>query len=225
MSQERRISFTNGEGLSLAAALVTPRDQEPLAYALFAHCFTCGKNNAAAARISRALAAQGIAVLRFDFTGLGNSEGDFGNAGFSSNLTDLVAAADFMRAEYAAPVLMIGHSLGGTAVLAAAEKVPECRALVTIGSPAVPEHVLKSIQQRGPETDGSIPVAIGGREFSVSGSFLDDFKQDVVSERLAKLKRALLVFHAPFDDVVSICLLYTSPSPRDLSTSRMPSSA
>ena len=204
MSQERRISFTNGEGLSLAAALVTPRDQEPLAYALFAHCFTCGKNNAAAARISRALAAQGIAVLRFDFTGLGNSEGDFGNAGFSSNLTDLVAAADFMRAEYAAPVLMIGHSLGGTAVLAAAEKVPECRALVTIGSPAVPEHVLKSIQQRGPETDGSIPVAIGGREFSVSGSFLDDFKQDVVSERLAKLKRALLVFHAPFDDVVSI---------------------
>ena len=201
---QQRINFTNKEGLSLAAALVMPRDTPPVAYALFAHCFTCGKNNAAAARISRALASRGIAVLRFDFTGLGSSEGDFGNAGFSSNLTDLVAAADFMRAEYSAPMLMIGHSLGGTAVLAAAEQVPECRALVTIGSPAVPEHVLKTIQQRGPEAGGSIPVAIGGREFSVSNSFLADFKQDVVSERLAKLKRALLVFHAPFDNVVPI---------------------
>ena len=206
LTKEERIEFNNADGLKLAAALIRPTGSAPRAYALFAHCFTCGKNSSAAARISRTLAERGVAVLRFDFTGLGNSEGEFGNSGFSSNLRDLVAAADFMREEFAAPVLMIGHSLGGTAVLAAAIQVAECRGVVTIGSPSTPVHVLKSIKLQGQQSaqEGRIPATIGGREFHVSQSFLDDFKQNPVSDRIQKLKRALLVFHAPFDEVVSI---------------------
>jgi len=206
LTQEDRVEFRNSAGLLLAAALVRPTGSEPHAYALFAHCFTCGKNSSAAARISRTLAEQGIAVLRFDFTGLGNSEGEFGNAGFSSNIEDLVAAADFLREKFAPPRLMVGHSLGGTAVLAAAERVPECRGVVSIGSPSTPAHVLRNIRLQD-DTQGSsqrIPVTIAGRQFDISPGFVDDFKQDPVSARIKRLKRALLVFHAPFDEIVSI---------------------
>ena len=205
---QQKIEFPNADGLMLAAALTSPTGEPPRAYALFAHCFTCGKNSSAAARIARALAERGVAVLRFDFTGLGNSEGEFGNAGFSSNVRDLVSAAEFLSDNYDSPALLIGHSLGGTAVLAAAEHIPDCRAVVTIGSPATPAHVLKTIQvqpansQRG--EDSQIPVSIGGRDFSISQSFIEDLQNDSVSARVARLGRALLVFHAPFDEVVPI---------------------
>lgn len=206
--KEQRIEFANPDGDMLAAALVSPAGSVPRAYALFAHCFTCGKNSSAAARIGRALAEHGVAVLRFDFTGLGNSQGEFGNAGFAGNVRDLVAAADFMREKYAAPALLIGHSLGGTAVLAAAEQIAECRGLVTIGSPATPAHVLQSIRVHQPtqshDAENHIPVSIGGREFSISPAFIEDLKRDPVSARIQRLRRALLVFHAPFDGVVSV---------------------
>lgn len=137
MPTRQRITFTNHSGEQLAAALELP-DRSPRAYALFAHCFTCGKDIAAATRISRTLAANGIAVLRFDFTGLGSSEGDFANTNFSSNISDLLAAAEYLRRKHAAPELLIGHSLGGTAVLAAAQEIPESKAVVTIGAPYPP---------------------------------------------------------------------------------------
>ena len=142
MPARQRITFTNQAGVELAAALELP-DRTPRAYALFAHCFTCGKDIAAATRISRTLASNGFAVLRFDFTGLGGSDGDFANTNFSSNISDLIAATEYLRREHAAPEILIGHSLGGTAVLAAAEKIPESKAVVTIGAPATPDHVLK----------------------------------------------------------------------------------
>src|SRR5499427_10999175 len=136
-----RFDFPNARGQTLAALLHRPAG-EPAAFALFAHCFTCGKDNLAAKRIAEALAERGIAVLRFDFTGLGGSEGDFANTNFSSNVDDLVAAADFLRREHRAPALLVGHSLGGTAVLAAASRIPEAVAVATLGSPFDPEHVL-----------------------------------------------------------------------------------
>jgi len=137
-----RVEFLS-DGVKLAGALELP-DEDPRYYALFAHCFTCGKDVAAATRIARALTAQGIAVLRFDFTGLGNSDGDFANTNFSSNVQDLLAAVAFLRAEYEAPQLLIGHSLGGAAVLAMAAQVPEAKAVATIGAPHRAEHVAKN---------------------------------------------------------------------------------
>src|SRR5580704_10418690 len=135
-----RFQFTGSEGQQLAAALDTPQG-EIRAYALFAHCFTCGKDGLAAKRIAVALSTKGIAVLRFDFTGLGSSEGDFANSTFSSNVTDLVRAADHLRKTFKAPALLIGHSLGGAAVLAAAHEIPDAKAVVTIAAPSDPAHV------------------------------------------------------------------------------------
>jgi alpha-beta hydrolase superfamily lysophospholipase len=197
--------FRNSNGLRLSAVLDRPSD-EPAAYALFAHCFTCGKNNRAASRIGRVLAARSIAVMRFDFTGIGASEGEFANAGFSANVADLVAAADHLRRTHRAPAMLIGHSLGGAAVLAAADQVPEARAVVSIAAPADPAHAnnlwkdhLSEIRERG-----QAEVILGGRSFLVRRELLDDLSGQRLAEHITRLQRALLIFHAPGDDVVGI---------------------
>jgi uncharacterized OsmC-like protein/pimeloyl-ACP methyl ester carboxylesterase len=200
-----RFDFPNGAGELLAARLERP-SQEPIAYALFAHCFTCGKDSLAARRISEALTARGIAVLRFDFTGLGSSEGDFANTHFSSNVGDLVAAADHLRTTRRAPALLIGHSLGGAAVLAAAASVPEVRAVVTIAAPSDPGHVTGLFRDRV-ETirkEGEGAVEIGGRPFRIRREFLDDVAEQRLLARVKDLRKALLVFHSPVDAIVGI---------------------
>jgi putative redox protein len=200
-----RFDFTNAQGQRLAALLDTPA-QEPRAYALFAHCFTCGKDVQAAKRIAEGLTAVGIAVLRFDFTGLGSSEGEFANTTFSSNVTDLVAAADQLRRVKRAPAILIGHSLGGAAVLAAAAAVPEARAVVTIAAPSDPAHVTGLFKDRLAEIGerGEVDVTLAGRPFRIRRAFLDDVAQQSLTARIAELRKALLVFHSPTDDIVGI---------------------
>src|ERR1700689_22504 len=173
-----RFQFTGEGGHQLAAALDLP-EREPVAYALFAHCFTCGKDVLAARRIAVALSAKGIAVLRFDFTGLGSSEGDFANSTFTSNVADLVRAADHLRKTFKAPALLIGHSLGGAAVLAAAHQIPDAKAVVTIGAPSDPTHVTgqfaDSIEKIS--KDGEAEVSLAGRPFTIRRAFLDDIAE------------------------------------------------
>lgn len=200
-----RFEFPGAHGQKLAARLEAPRG--PIrAYALFAHCFTCGMNNLAAGRITKGLAAQGIATVRFDFTGLGSSEGDFGNTGFTSNVEDLVAAAAHMSQTLAAPKLLVGHSLGGAAVLAAAEHIPSVRAITTIGAPHDPSHVLHQFEEHLPEIErnGYADVQLVGRPFRISHGFVRDIAARQLDERIGALKRALLVIHAPRDATVSI---------------------
>lgn len=198
-----KITFMSGEH-QLSGLLEMPRSDIKF-YALFAHCFTCGKDIAAASRISRALTAAGVAVLRFDFTGLGNSDGDFENTNFSSNVKDLVAAADFLREHYHAPKLLIGHSLGGAAVLSAAEKVPESSGVVTIGAPSSASHVahIFESQLQDIQSKGIAKVNLAGRIFTIKKQFLDDINS-TNNMRVTKLKKALLVMHSPIDETVSI---------------------
>ena len=200
-----RFQFASTEGHKLAAALDLP-DRKPLAYALFAHCFTCGKDVLAAKRIAVALATRGIAVLRFDFTGLGSSEGDFANSTFSSNVTDLVRAADHLRESRNAPALLIGHSLGGAAILAAAASIPEAKAVVTIAAPSDPAHVTGLFSDRIEDNckAGKAEVSLAGRPFTIKREFLDDIAEQGLTTRLANLHKALLVMHAPTDDMVGI---------------------
>jgi uncharacterized OsmC-like protein/pimeloyl-ACP methyl ester carboxylesterase len=201
----RPVSFPGAFGTALAARLDAPVGA-PLAYAIFAHCFTCSKETKAAATISAALAEQGLAVLRFDFTGLGGSEGDFANTNFSSNVDDLIAAADFLRREHRAPALLVGHSLGGTAVLAAAARIPEALAVATLGSPFDPEHVLQLIKDSVDEIDkaGHARVDIAGRDFRIRKQFLDDVRAQKIGGAVAQLGKALMVMHSPRDTIVSI---------------------
>src|SRR6059058_3461730 len=198
-----RFQFPGAEGHQLAAALELP-DQAPVAYALFAHCFTCGKDTLAAKRISVALAAKGIAVLRFDFTGLGSSEGDFANSTFSSNVADLVRAADHLRSVRKAPSILIGHSLGGAAILAAAGQIPEAKAVVTIGAPSDPAHVTGLFKERIEDIrkHGQVEVSLAGRPFQISREFLDDIAEHSLMAHVDNLHKALLVMHAPTDDTV-----------------------
>jgi uncharacterized OsmC-like protein/pimeloyl-ACP methyl ester carboxylesterase len=205
MPSTQRIEFDNHAGVPLAAALALP-DRAPRAWALFAHCFTCGKSNAAASRIARTMAAGGWAVMRFDFTGLGGSGGDFANSGFTANVDDLVAAADYLRAQHQPPSLLIGHSLGGTAALAAAARIKEVRAVATIGAPATPAHVIRHFQQAVAqiERDGSAEVDIAGRTFRIARRFLEDTRDADVLAGLGSLRRALLILHSPVDEIVSI---------------------
>jgi uncharacterized OsmC-like protein/alpha-beta hydrolase superfamily lysophospholipase len=200
-----RFDFRNAEGLELAALLDRPEGPHR-AVALFAHCFTCGKNNRAARRIADGLKRQGIAVLRFDFTGLGASEGEFANTTFSSNVDDLVAAADHLRQTLAAPAILIGHSLGGAAVLAAAHRIPEARAVVTINAPSDPAHVAGLFREHVADIKerGEVEVTLAGRPFRVRRAFLDDVAEQRLTEHIATLHKALLVFHAPTDDTVGI---------------------
>jgi putative redox protein len=204
--KRERLEFTNEDGVTLSGILDLPADEEPDAYAIFAHCFTCSKNFKAPAYVSRALAARGVAVLRFDFTGLGESEGDFADTTFSSNVDDLVAAARFLEHEYDAPRMLIGHSLGGAAVLQAAAKIESVRAVATINAPAEPSHVQRAFEGRLDEleADGEIEVSIGGRPFTISKQFVDDLDRTRMRETIENLDRALLVLHAPLDDVVGV---------------------
>lgn len=200
-----RIEFPGSAGQQLAARLDRPAGA-PRAYALFAHCFTCSKDSLAAARIGQALAAQGIAVLRFDFTGLGNSTGDFSNTNFSSNIDDLLAAADFLRRQYAAPSLLVGHSLGGAAILAAAGRVPEAVAVATLCAPFQAQHI-RQLLGTGIgtiEADGEAEVVLGGRTFRIRKQFLDDIDGHNSRDAIAHLRKALLIFHSPLDAVVDI---------------------
>lgn len=201
-----KIQFSNAHGQRLAALLNLPVDDEPIAYALFAHCFTCSKDFKAVNIISRALSAEGIAVLRFDFTGLGESEGDFGDTNFSSNVEDLEAAAEFMVETMEAPTILIGHSLGGAAVLKAAARIASARAVVTIAAPSSPRHVLRAIGGRlaDIERHGEAEVTIAGRTFRIKKQFLDDLAEDSMRDSIAHLSKALLVFHSPIDNVVGI---------------------
>jgi putative redox protein len=201
-----RFQFAGADGQQLAAALDTP-DGPIRAYALFAHCFTCGKDVLAAKRIAVALASSsGIAVLRFDFTGLGSSEGDFANSTFSSNLADLVRAADHLRETRKAPTILIGHSLGGAAMLAAAAQIPESKAVVTIAAPSDPSHVtglfaphIEEIQRHG-----KAEVSLAGRPFTIKREFLDDIAEHGLMAHVSGLRKALLIMHAPTDDTVGI---------------------
>ena len=200
-----RFDFPNARGETLAALLNLP-DGEPAATALFAHCFTCGKDNLAASRIAERLTGAGIAVLRFDFTGLGSSAGEFANTHFSSNIGDLVAAANRLRTVGRAPGILIGHSLGGAAMLAAAHDIPEARAVVTIAAPYDPSHVLNLFKDRLDElkAQGEIEVTLAGRNIRVRREFLDDIAQHTLRDRIVGLRKALLVFHAPTDRLVGI---------------------
>src|SRR5467141_4633988 len=200
-----RFQFTGVGGHQLAAALDMP-EREPLAYALFAHCFTCGKDVLAAKRIAVALAAEGIAVLRFDFTGLGSSEGDFANSTFSSNVADLVRAADHLRETRKSPAILIGHSLGGAAILAAAGQIPDARAVVTIAAPSDPAHVTGLFKDRIEDIrkHGKVEVSLAGRPFHISSEFLDDIAEHGLMAHVAKLHKALLIMHSPTDDTVGI---------------------
>jgi uncharacterized OsmC-like protein/fermentation-respiration switch protein FrsA (DUF1100 family) len=201
----QRFNFPGAEGQQLAAALELP-DGPPIAYALFAHCFTCGKDVLAAKRIAVALAAKGIAVLRFDFTGLGSSQGDFANSTFSSNVADLVRAADHLRETRKAPAILIGHSLGGAAMLAAAPQIPEAKAIVTIAAPSDPAHVTGLFADRLEDirTHGKVEVSLAGRPFQIKREFLDDIAEHNLAGRVAALHKALLIMHSPVDDTVGI---------------------
>lgn len=199
------IQFEGSQGAMLAARLHRTAGA-PRAYALFAHCFTGSKDNFAATRISAALAEYGIAVLRFDFTGLGASDGDFANTNFSSNVADLVAAATYLRKNYQAPKLLVGHSLGGAAVFAAAAQIPESVAVATINSPYDPAHVrhLLAPALAEIEASGEAAVTLGGQTFRIKKQFLEDISVQNLRNAIVDLRRALLVFHAPRDDIVSI---------------------
>ena len=199
---KNKVEFVSN-GVTLRGMLESP-EQNVSSYAIFAHCFTCGKDIASASRISRELTAQGIAVLRFDFTGLGNSDGDFANTNYSSNVEDLKAAADFLKLNYQAPSLLIGHSLGGAAVLSVAHQLPEVKAIATIGAPHHAQHVLHNFATNLNTINrhGEAEVILGERKFTIKKQFIEDVQQ--AESKLAKLKKALLVMHSPLDNTVQI---------------------
>jgi putative redox protein len=204
--RHERITFPGAHGAELVARLALPPDGEVAAYALFAHCFTCSKDLRAAVNISRALALQRIAVLRFDFTGLGESEGDFADTTFTSNVEDLVAAARFMERDLEAPGILVGHSFGGAAVLQAAARLPDVRAVATIGAPWDPAHVLHLFAGALDEirSGGEADVEIAGRSFTLGRDFVRDLDEHRMQETIAGLRRPLLIFHSPVDQVVGI---------------------
>jgi alpha/beta superfamily hydrolase len=204
--KSERISFRNTVGFTLRAIVDTPESGELRACALFAHCFTCTKNLKAVVNISRALNEEGIAVMRFDFTGLGESEGEFADTNFSSNVADLVDAASFMEKNYRAPSILIGHSLGGAAAIKAAHVIASCRAVATIAAPADPRYVERAIASTMDEIEkrGEAEVSLAGRNFKIKKQFLEDIKQASMYDAIATLGRALIVFHSPADNVVGI---------------------
>jgi putative redox protein len=202
----KRLKFPGAFGDELVGRLELPDAGEPAAYALFAHCFTCSKDLKAAGWISRALVERGVAVFRFDFTGIGESEGDFADTDFSSNLDDLEAAASFLREEHRAPKILIGHSLGGAAVLAAAGRIPEAEAVATIGAPSDTAHLRETLVRQAPELEerGEAEVRLGPRSFRIKKQLLEDLERDHVDEAIGNLGRPLLIFHSPVDTIVGI---------------------
>lgn len=201
-----RLTFTNADGIKLAAHMQWPADQHPHTFAIFAHCFTCGKNLSAARNMAKALALRGFAVLSFDFTGLGASEGDFENTNFTANVSDLLSAAKFLEQEFKAPGLLVGHSLGGAAVIQAASQLPAVRAVATVGAPADVSHVKHIFEEALPElkTEGVAQVNIGGRPFTMKQEFVDDLANHSVTKTLQQYDKALLILHSPQDEVVGI---------------------
>jgi uncharacterized OsmC-like protein/alpha/beta superfamily hydrolase len=204
--QFKKLEFKNREGHTLSARLDLPVNGKPVAFALFAHCFTCSKNIKAIAHISRALTREGIAVLRFDFTGLGESEGDFAETNFSSNVEDLIAAADFLKSDYQAPQILIGHSLGGAAVIQAAGRIPSSKAVVTIAAPADPRHITQALGSaiQTIKSQGEAEVSLAGRTFKLKKQLIDDLQFINMQESLKNLNKALLVLHSPIDETVAI---------------------
>ena len=202
----RQLQFTNRYGHKLAAQLDLPIDGKPHAYAIFAHCFTCTKNLKAVDNINRSLTRGGIGVLRFDFTGLGQSEGEFADTNFTTNVSDLVDAASYLAKHYSAPGILIGHSLGGAAVLQAASEIESATAAAVIGAPARPDHVLRHLSEATKEIEaqGEAEVRLAGRPFRIKKQFLDDLKADPMAGVIKSLKRALLILHSPVDNVVGI---------------------
>ena len=200
-----RITFAGASGEQLAARLDSPVGV-PRAHVLFAHCFTCTKDIFAASRIARTLNESGFAVLRFDFTGLGHSDGEFANTNFSSNVQDLIAAAAHLRQQDTPPAILVGHSLGGAAVLAAAPHIDEVRAVVTIGAPADPEHVSHLFEEslEEIETAGEAHVTLAGRPFTIRKQFIDDIRRQSLADDVAGMRKALLVMHSPRDDTVGV---------------------
>ena len=203
--QSDRVEFSNASGDTLSGVIETP-DETPRAWAVFAHCFTCSKNSLAASRVARGLAERGIGVLRFDFTGLGDSDGAFATSGFSSNVADLIAATEWMAVQGQPVSLMIGHSLGGAATIVAAGQVDSVSAVVTLGAPSDAGHVVEQFKHSVPEIEakGAAQVSLAGRPFTLSRQFLDDVRAANVTEAAAALRKPLLILHAPGDDVVGI---------------------
>jgi putative redox protein len=204
--QFQKLTFENAEGRKLAARLDLPVDEKPVAYALFAHCFTCTKNFNAVLNINRALTKKGIAVLRFDFTGLGESEGDFSETNFSTNVSDLIAASEFLASHFEPPKLMVGHSLGGAAVLHAASKLPSVQAVSTIASPANLRsvHAFLDGTREKVEREGEAEVSLQGSKFRLTKQFLDDLQDDRMKEVISGLRKPLLIFHSPRDTIVKV---------------------
>lgn len=202
-TRTQRLTFPGTNGVELSGRLELPAGS-PRAYALFAHCFTCGKDSTAATRVSRALAARGFGVLRFDFTGLGSSDGEFANTSFGSNVGDLVAAAEHLAEHHGAPGLLVGHSLGGAAVLVAARRIESVEAVVTIAAPSDPAHVKQHLDVAAIESAGEAEVTFGGRPFRVRREFLEDLEAQDLDGALGALGKALLVMHSPADRVVPI---------------------
>ncbi len=201
----KKISFKNSNGISLAARLELP-ESKPKAFAIFAHCFTCNKNLTAVRTIARTLTKKNIAVLLFDFTGLGESEGEFENTNFSSNIEDLYSAAEFLEHEYKAPSLLIGHSLGGSAVLYASANMSSVKAIATIGAPASPSHVSHIFKNDIDEINdsGKATVSIGGRDFTIKKQFMEDINSKNIHKSLEKFRDSLLILHSPQDTIVGI---------------------
>ncbi len=190
-----------------------PANQQPYTYALFAHCFTCGKSLNAVRNISKALAARGFAVLSFDFTGLGKSDGDFADTTFSANVSDLIAAIDFLKNDFETPALLVGHSLGGAAVIHAASQIESVAAVATIGAPADTKHITHIFDEALPELrdTGIAKVNIGGRPFTIKQQFVDDLENHSVTNTLSHLNKSILILHSPQDEIVEIAnaaLLY-----------------
>ncbi len=201
-----KINFTNKHGEVLSGRLDLPADQHPHNFAIFAHCFTCSKDFSAVRNISKALASEGFGVLRFDFTGLGDSHGDFANTNFSSNVEDLQCAADFLAKEYKAPSLLVGHSLGGAAAIFAAAEIETIQAVATIGAPSNPVHVQKQLGEKltAIQQEGEAVVTLAGRDFTFKRQFIDDLESCSCTEAAKKLNKALLIMHSPQDATVSI---------------------
>lgn len=202
----KKINFTNSDGLELSGYLELPLNTHPHSYVLFAHCFTCNKNYFAVKNIARALSAKGYGVLRFDFSGLGESDGEFADTTFSGNVEDLLAAAEFLESEYRAPEMLIGHSLGGAAVIFAANKLPSVKSVVTIGAPSSPVHVKHLLQSNLEEIEqnGVAEVNVGGRNFTIRKNFLEDINTHDLSLFARDLRKAFLIMHSPQDAVVNI---------------------
>lgn len=201
-----RFSFSNKDGFTLSAQMEWPADQKPYGFSIFAHCFTCGKNLTTVRTITKALASRGYAVLSFDFTGLGQSDGEFADSNFSGNVEDVIAAAQFLEKEFSAPLLLIGHSLGGAAIIKAALQLPSVKAIATIAAPSQVSHVRKLFQSdlAKIESVGSAKVDLGGRSFLIKKQFVDDLINHTITQTLGELSKALLILHSPQDTVVNI---------------------